>query len=199
MPMKAASSRRVMSDSGFTAVYPFFLDGGAQSSAVPVLPADKGEKIERANFAVVESPIALDRILAVQYFRRNLALRDWSSFLDVYGIPSMFFIGPPGVTEEKEKQYLAIAQDLVKDGRGCLPNGTDVKYVSGGGTRVGNAHQKAFNQVAKADSVMVTEALRRDFDKPLLDAAFPGWPVEAGFRLTPEVVSGIARVASVAR
>lgn len=32
-----------------------------------------------------------------------------------------------------EKQYLAIAQDLVKDGRNYLPNGTDVKYVNGGG------------------------------------------------------------------
>ena len=32
------------------------------------------------------------------------ALRGWSSFLDVYGIPTMFFNGPPGVTEEKEKQ-----------------------------------------------------------------------------------------------
>jgi phage gp29-like protein len=141
---------------------------------------------------VVESPIALDRILAVQYFRRNLALRDWSSFLDVYGIPSMFFIGPPGVTEDKEKQYLAIAQELVKDGRGYLPNGTEIKYVNGGGTGkppfrdnldyldrqitllgtgglltmltesgsgtlAGNAHQEAFNQVAKADAVMVSE------------------------------------------
>ena len=194
---------------------------------------DQGEKIERTNFVLVESPIALDRILAVQYFRRNLALRDWSSFLDVYGIPSMFFIGPPGVTEEKEKQYLAIAQDLVKDGRGYLPNGTDVKYVNGGGsgkppfrdhldyldrqitllgtgglltmltesgsgTLAGSAHQEAFNQVAKADSVMVSEALRRDFDKPLLAAAFPGWPVEAGFELRTEEVSGMSGVVSVA-
>jgi hypothetical protein len=38
---ESAISRRVMSDSGFTAAYPFFLDGGAQSSAVPVLPAEK--------------------------------------------------------------------------------------------------------------------------------------------------------------
>jgi phage gp29-like protein len=179
---------------------------------------EKGEKIERNNFVVVESPIALDRILAVQYFRRNLALRDWSSFLDVYGIPSVFFVGPPGVTEEKEKEYLAIAQELVKDGRGYLPNGTDVKYVNGGnsgkppfrdhldyldkqitllgtgglltmltesgsGTLAGSAHQEAFDQVAKADAVMVAEALQRDFDKPLLATAFPGWPVEAGFEL----------------
>ena len=120
-----------------------------------------------------------------------------------------------------KKQYLAIAQDLVKDGRGYLPNGTDVKVVNGGGTGkppfrdhldyldrqitllgtgglltmltesgsgtlAGNAHQEAFNQVAKADSVMVSEALRRDFDKPLLGKAFPGWPVEAGFELRME-------------
>ncbi len=187
---------------------------------------DEGEKIERNNFAIVESPNRPRPHPAVQYFRRNLALRDWSSFLDVYGIPSMFFIGPPGVTEEKEKQYLAIAQDLVKDGRGYQPNGTDVKYVNGGGsgkppfrdhldyldrqitllgtgglltmlaesgsgTLAGSAHQEAFNQVAKADAVMVSEALQRDFDKPLLEAAFPGWPVEAGFELRmPDMDAG---------
>ena len=48
------------------------------------------------------------------------------------------------------------------------------------------AHQEAFRQVAKADAVMVSEALQRDFDKPLLAAAFPGWPVEAGFELKME-------------
>jgi len=116
--------------------------------------------------------------------------------------------------------------NLVKDGRGCLPNGTDVKYVDGGcgggskapfrdhldyldkqitllgtgglltmlaesgsGTLAGGAHQQAFDQVAKGDAVLISEALQRDFDKPLLDEAFPGWPVEAGFALrTPSEV-----------
>jgi len=50
----------------------------------------------------------------------------------------------------------------------------------------GSAHQEAFNQVTKADLVMVSEALRRDFDTPVLAAAFPGWPVEAGFELKME-------------
>jgi len=27
---------------------------------------------------------------------------------------------------------------------------------------------------------MVSEALQRDFDAPMLAAAFPGWPVEPG-------------------
>ena len=183
--------------------------------------AQVGERVERGNFVVVEAPIALDRILAVQYFKRNLAMTDWAAFLDVYGIPSTFFIGPPGATADKEKEYLEVAEKLVKDGRGFLPNGADVKYVNGGGsgkppfrdhldyldrqitllgtgglltmltesgsgTLAGSAHQEAFNQVAKADAVMVSEALQRDFDLPLLEQAFPGWPVEASFCLMPQ-------------
>ncbi len=194
---------------------------------------EKGEGIERGNFVICEAPMALDRILSVQYLCRNMALRDWSSYLDVYGIPSMFIVGPPGVTTDKEAEYLEVAEQLAKDGRGYLPNGTEVKYVNGGGTGkppfrehldyldrqitllgtgglltmltesgsgtlAGSAHQEAFRQVTKADAVMVSEALQRDFDQPLLDAAFPGWPVEAGFELRMEDVAGIAGVASVA-
>jgi hypothetical protein len=61
---------------------------------------------------------------------------------------------------------------------------------SGSGTLAGSAHQEAFNQVAKADAVMVSEALQRDFDAPMLAAAFPGWPVEAGFELKMEIEDG---------
>ena len=67
---------------------------------------------------------------------------------------------------------------------------------SGCGTLAGNAHQEAFNQMAKADAVMVSESMQRDFDAPLLAAAFPGWPVEAGFELRmEEAAAGEARVA----
>ena len=46
------------------------------------------------------------------------------------------------------------------------------------GTLAGNAHQEAFNQVARADAVMVSEALQRDFDAPFWADAFHGWPME---------------------
>lgn len=60
---------------------------------------------------------------------------------------------------------------------------------SGSGTLAGSAHQQAFDQVAKGDAVLISEALQRDFDKPLLDQYFPGWPVEAGFALrTPSEI-----------
>lgn len=53
-------------------------------------------------------------------------------------------------------------------------------------TLAGSTHREAFNQVAKADSFIVSESLRRDLDKPLLEAAYPGWPVEAGLELEME-------------
>ncbi len=190
---------------------------------------ERGEKIERGNFVICEAPMALDRILAVQYLCRNMALRDWSSYLDVYGIPSTFIVGPQGLSAEKEDEYLEIAESLMKDGRGYLPNGSDIKYVTGGGTGkppfrdhldyldrqitllgtgglltmltesgsgtlAGSAHQEAFRQVAKADAVMVSEALQRDFDAPMLEAAFPGWPVEAGFEMKMEEAAGSSLV-----
>ena len=45
---------------------------------------------------------------------------------------------------------------------------------------------------------MVSEALQRDFDAPLLEGAFPGWPVEAGFELSLESAGGMAGVAGMA-
>lgn len=187
-----------------------------------------GEPIERGNFVLVESSMALDRILSMLYYRRNLCMTDWDGYLEVYGIPSVFFVGPPGLSDPvKEAEYIAIAQDLMKDGRGYLPNGTTVTYVNGGGsgkppfrdhldyvdkqivlvgtgglltmlaesgsgTLAGGAHSETFRQVAGADAALVGEAFRSDFDKPLLDAAFPGWPVEAGFCLTVAPEGGSA-------
>jgi phage gp29-like protein len=60
-------------------------------------------------------------------------LKDWTGYLDVFGIPSAFLIGPPNASAEKEKEYQAIAESLISDGRGYLPNGSDIKYVTGGG------------------------------------------------------------------
>jgi len=92
----------------------------------------RGIPITRENFVVFES-IALNRMLSVLYLRRNLSQRDWDSYLAVFGIPSVFLIGPPGAGTDKEKEYQTIAQEIISDGRGYLPNGSDIKYVTGGG------------------------------------------------------------------
>jgi phage gp29-like protein len=94
----------------------------------------RGVPIELEDFVVVET-VAINRMLAVLYLRKNLSQKDWDSFLEVYGIPSVFLVGPANVPESKEADYQKIAQDIISDGRGYLPFGSDVKYVNGGGNR----------------------------------------------------------------
>ena len=69
------------------------------------------------------------------YLRKNLSQKDWDSYLEVYGIPSIFLVGPPNASKTREEEYQTIAEQLISDGRGYLPNGSDIKYVNGGGNR----------------------------------------------------------------
>jgi hypothetical protein len=92
----------------------------------------RGIPIERENFVIFESA-ALNRLLAPFYVARGMNMKDWAGYLEVFGIPSAFLIGPPSAPAEKEKEYQAIAESLISDGRGYLPNGSDIKYVTGGG------------------------------------------------------------------
>lgn len=94
----------------------------------------RGVPIESENFVILDT-VPLNRLLAVQYLGRTLTLKDWDSFLEVYGIPSVFLVGPPNTPESKEEEYQRIAEQLISDGRGYLPYGSDIKYVNGGGNR----------------------------------------------------------------
>jgi phage gp29-like protein len=92
----------------------------------------RGVPIERANFVILDT-VPLNRLLAVLYLGRTLTLKDWDSFLEVYGIPSVFLVGPPNTPESKQAEYQTIAEALIADGRGYLPHGSDIKFVNGGG------------------------------------------------------------------
>jgi len=94
----------------------------------------RGHPIERDDFVIFEAA-PLNRILSVLYLRKNLSHKDWDSFLEVYGIPSIFLVGPPNTPASKEEEYQTIAEQIISDGRGYLPHGSDIKYVNGGGSR----------------------------------------------------------------
>jgi len=94
----------------------------------------RGVEVDFENFLVFES-VPLNRMLAVLYLRKNLSQKDWDSFLEVYGIPSIFLVGPPNTPATKETEYHAVAQEIMSDGRGYLPYGSDVKFVNGGGNK----------------------------------------------------------------
>lgn len=91
----------------------------------------RGEPIERENFVIFEAA-ALNRILSMLYLRKNLSQKDWDSYLEVFGIPSIFLVGPPNAGADAEAEYQRVAEHIISDGRGYLPNGSDIKFVNGG-------------------------------------------------------------------
>ena len=94
----------------------------------------RGVAMDPDDFLILETT-PLNRMLSLLYLRRVISQRDWDAYLEIYGIPPVFFIGPPNAMGEKERQYQTIAQELSANGRGYLPNGSDIKTVSGGGGR----------------------------------------------------------------
>jgi phage gp29-like protein len=88
----------------------------------------RGELVPRDAYCVLESP-ALNRAIGRQFFAKQLAFADWDQALEMGANQSIFFVGPPGTSPEKELEYLAIAEKMASNMRGYLPNGADVKTV----------------------------------------------------------------------
>jgi len=88
------------------------------SDALPINPAD---------FIIREIDDPWIEIALIHGLRLNQNDRDWDGFAARYGIPSTFFIAPPGADETKLDEFESIANDLAADGAGVLPNGSEVK------------------------------------------------------------------------
>ena len=87
----------------------------------------KGEPIGDRWFIIYEVEDPVDEIALIAFIRKNLSQKDWDGFIEVFGIPWLFIIGPPNVPKEKEADYQDVAEQIVGDGRGYLPNGSEVK------------------------------------------------------------------------
>ena len=88
----------------------------------------QGLPVDRRDFCVLEaSPI--HRAIGRHFFSKTLAFADWDTALENSANQSIFIIGPQGATEEKEREYQAVAVKMTSDGRGYLPYGADVKTV----------------------------------------------------------------------
>ncbi len=91
----------------------------------------RGEIVGTEDFCILESS-ALNRAIARHFFAKQLAFADWDQALELGANQSIFFIGPPGASEEKEKEYRNVAEQMASNGRGFLPNGADVKMFDPG-------------------------------------------------------------------
>lgn len=74
-----------------------------------------------------------NEIFARAHLDMLLALDDWAQHNDTLAVPPMFVVMPPNVPPDKVKEYEAMADAVVSDGRGVLPNGASVELLTNDG------------------------------------------------------------------
>jgi phage gp29-like protein len=91
-----------------------------------------GTPIDPAHFVIRDIEDPINEIGLICFLRKNLSQKDWDAFIEVYGIDPLFIEMPAQVPPEKEKEYQAMAEAVVGDMRGALPNGAKVQTVTSG-------------------------------------------------------------------
>ncbi|HRQ88169.1 MAG TPA: DUF935 family protein, partial [Bacteroidia bacterium] len=84
-------------------------------------------RLDPRRFVIREVRRPFGRIALAKHVRSNLAERDWSSFAEIFGLPSGVVTMPPDVPEDREAEFEAAARAIAEGGSGALPNGSDYK------------------------------------------------------------------------
>jgi phage gp29-like protein len=102
------------------------------AEARPGLPMPQDPVITREHFIWREADAPIDEIALIAHIRQALSQKDWDAFVETYGLPPLFLELPPDVPAEREQEYQAMAEAIVGDARGTMPNGTRVQTVDAG-------------------------------------------------------------------
>jgi phage gp29-like protein len=97
----------------------------------------RGQAIDTRHFIIREVDDPINEIAFFCYLRKNLSQKDWDAFVETYGIPPLFVEMPANVPPGKEGEYQEMAEAVVGDMRGTLPNGAK-PHTLGDGARGAN-------------------------------------------------------------
>jgi phage gp29-like protein len=90
-----------------------------------------GEEVDPAHLIIREVDDPINEIALIAFLRKSMSQKDWDSFVEVFGIPDLFFEMPAGLSAEDMKKWLAEAERMAGDGTGAIPNGGKVQAVGG--------------------------------------------------------------------
>ena len=93
-----------------------------------------GAELPRGEFVIREVNSPLYEIALIAMVNWLMARKDYSAFVEIFGLPNSVVIMPPGIPAGKEAEYQAAAEKVAQGISGALPNGSDVKFP-GQGTR----------------------------------------------------------------
>ena len=92
----------------------------------------RGAPIDPAHFVIREVDDPINEIGLLLFVEKALSKRDWVGFVEVFGIPPLFAKLPPNIPQGEESRYQEMAEAVVSDMRGVLPNGAEVTTVDAG-------------------------------------------------------------------
>lgn len=110
---------------------------GAWEYNAAATQVSRGLSIDLRHFVVREVEDPINEIAFFCYLRKNLSQKDWDAFVETYGIPPLFIEMPASVPPGKEAEYQSMAEDVIGDMRGTLPNGAK-PHTLGDGARGAN-------------------------------------------------------------
>jgi phage gp29-like protein len=90
-------------------------------------------EIDRANFIIRELDDPINEIAVLAFLRKNMSQKDWDSFVEDFGIPSIFAMLGEQTPPEKVKEWLAVMEKVTGNSRGALPPGSKVATIAHGG------------------------------------------------------------------
>jgi phage gp29-like protein len=108
------------------------LNGEWQYNADARFGRTKGEEIPSGRVMVREVEDPINEIALIAFVRKNISQKDWDGYIESYGIPSIFAIMPQQVRPGEEDKYLEVAEKVIGNARGVLPNGADIKSIDNG-------------------------------------------------------------------
>jgi len=86
-----------------------------------------GDPIDPDEFLIRTVKRPVNPIALFAFIRWSMGQKDWSGFLEIFGIPGGVVIGPPNVPKEREAEYQTAGEQIAEGGSGYLPNGADYK------------------------------------------------------------------------
>jgi phage gp29-like protein len=89
-------------------------------------------EIDPDDFIIRECSSAVNEIGIICFIRKSMSQKDWDAFIEIYGLPPLFVELPPDVPGDQLATYQNMAESIMTDSRGVLPNGAKVQTVDNG-------------------------------------------------------------------
>jgi len=81
-------------------------------------------RLDPAEFVQIEHPRPIDHLGLLKLARAAMGEKDWSAYVEIYGVPGGVVIMPPGLPPGAEEEYAAQAAAISEGASGTLPHGS---------------------------------------------------------------------------